>query len=176
MKTLTRVSVALGVLGTIAMAGLLVWANRPGTPLPRDAKIDRLVVEKGAGHLLAYSQGQMLKVYPVSIGLMSGPKVREGDLRTPEGSYSIDWHNPASKFHRALHVSYPSPADLKRAQQSGHSPGGSIMIHGLPNGFGWVGRAHLLHNWTAGCIAVTNPEIDELYRAVPNGTSIEIRP
>jgi murein L,D-transpeptidase YafK len=163
-------------LAAAGLAALLVWANRPGTPLPAKARIDRLVVLKSAHRLLAYEQGRLLKTYRVSSGFRSGPKLREGDLRTPEGSYLIDRHNGASRFHRALHVSYPSPGDLRRARASGSSPGGDIMIHGLPNGLGWVGRAHLLANWTAGCIALTDPEIEELYRATPDGTPIEIRP
>ena len=85
-------------------------------------------------------------------------------------------HNPTSAFHRALHVSYPSPADLARARVGGYSAGGSIMIHGIRDGLGWVGRAHLLIDWTVGCVAVTNPEIEELYRIVPDGTSVEIKP
>jgi murein L,D-transpeptidase YafK len=88
----------------------------------------------------------------------------------------IDRHNPNSAFHLALHVSYPSAADSARAAAAGIPPGGDIMVHGMRNGFGWIGRAHLLVNWTTGCVAVTNAEMDELYRAVPDGTPITIRP
>jgi murein L,D-transpeptidase YafK len=102
--------------------------------------------------------------------------VREGDHRTPEGRYVIDRHNPNSAFHLALHVSYPSTSDSARASSGGYSPGGDIMVHGMRNGFGWIGRAHLLVNWTTGCVAVTDAEIDELYQAVPDGTPIVIRP
>ena len=97
--------------------------------------------------------------------LLSGPKTHQGDGRTPEGRYLIDRHNPASAFHRALHVEYPTAAESAQAQAGGYDPGGEIMVHGLKNGLGWVG-----------CIAVTNPEIEELYRIVPDGTPIAIRP
>jgi murein L,D-transpeptidase YafK len=107
---------------------------------------------------------------------MTGAKVREGDNRTPEGRYIIDSRNAQSTFHRALHVSYPSAADRARACAEGYKPGGDIMIHGMRNGFGWLGRAHRLFDWTRGCIAVTNDEIDEIWRVVPDGTPIKIQP
>jgi murein L,D-transpeptidase YafK len=105
-----------------------------------------------------------------------GPKLREGDKRTPEGLYAIESHNPRSSFHRALKVSYPSAADRIAAAKRGVAPGGDIMIHGIRNGLGFIGRLQRRLDWTAGCIAVTNPEIEEIYRAVPDGTPIEIRP
>jgi len=168
--------VVIATAAAIAVAALLLWADWPGTPLPAGARIDLLVVEKGAHRLLAYQQGRLLKEYTVSEGPGLGAKLRAGDLRTPEGIYFIDWHNGASCCDQALHVSYPSPRDRMRAQHSGYSPGGDIMVHGLPNGLGWVGRVHQLSDWTKGCIAVTDPEIEELYRATPDGTRIEIRP
>lgn len=167
---------AIALLAAGALAAGLLWANWPEPPLPAGARIDRLVVEKAAHLLLAYSHGRLLKEYRVSTGLLPGAKVRAWDLRTPEGDYTIDRHNRTSCCHRSLHISYPSAADRMRARRGGYAPGGDIMIHGLPNGFGWVGRAHQLLNWTAGCVAVTDPEIDELYRATPDGTPIEIRP
>jgi murein L,D-transpeptidase YafK len=104
------------------------------------------------------------------------PKEREGDARTPEGLYAIDAKNDRSAYHKALHVSYPNAADRERAKSLGVSPGGAIMIHGLPNGIGWVGAGHRLYDWTLGCIAVTNDEIDEIWKTVPVCTPIEIRP
>ena len=155
----------------------MVWANRPIQSLPPDAKVDQLVVDKAARRLSAYSHGALIGWYPVSLGRDPvGPKVREGDRKTPEGRYFIDRHNPASAFHLALHVSYPSPSDIERARAAGYSPGGDIMVHGIRNGLGWLGRAHLLFDWTVGCVAVTDPEIEQLYRAVPDGTPIDIRP
>ncbi|HTM15980.1 MAG TPA: L,D-transpeptidase family protein, partial [Terracidiphilus sp.] len=100
----------------------------------------------------------------------------EGDALTPEGHYVIDAKYEHSKYHKALHVSYPSAEDRRRAARQGVSPGGAIMIHGLPNGKGWVGARHRLFDWTLGCIAVTDEEIDEVYTLVPVGTPVEIRP
>jgi murein L,D-transpeptidase YafK len=166
----------LSAIVALVVAGAL-WANSPISPLPSDAKADLLVVNKSERQLLAYSQGQLLRSYRVSLGRDPvGPKQREGDRRTPEGSYIIDHHNPASSFHRALHVSYSSAIDASRARSAGFEPGGEIMVHGIHNGLGWIGRAHLLVDWTVGCVAVTDPEIEELYRIVPDGTRIEIRP
>jgi len=123
------------------------------------------------------SNGKVIRTYQVALG--SGglaPKQREGDARTPEGHYVIDSRNAASAYHKALHISYPDAADRKRAVKLGVSPGGAVMIHGLPNGKGWVGPGHRLYDWTLGCIAVTDEEIDEIWRLVPVGTPVEIRP
>jgi murein L,D-transpeptidase YafK len=171
----TRVRV-FGV-AVLLLAGGILWADAPFSPLPAGTKADLLVVNKGERQLLAYSRGTLLRSYRVSLG--SDPvdtKIRQGDRKTPEGNYVIDGHNPGSSFHRALHVSYPSAADVGRAKAGGYDPGGEIMIHGIHNGLGWIGKAHLWLDWTTGCIAVTDAEIEELYRIVPNGTRIEIRP
>ena len=104
------------------------------------------------------------------------PKDRQGDGRTPEGHYVIDARIPASHYHKALHVSYPNAQDRLRATRLGVAPGGDIMIHGLPNGRGAIGSAHRLYDWTLGCIAVTDNEIDEIWTLVPTGTPVEIRP
>jgi murein L,D-transpeptidase YafK len=172
----SRKVISLGAISAVVVAGVL-WANAPISPLPSDAKADLLVVAKGERTLSAYSQGHLLRSYRVSLGHDPvGAKQREGDSRTPEGEYRIDGHNPASSFHRALHVSYPSATDAARARSGGYAPGGEIMVHGIHNGLGWIGRAHRFVDWTVGCIAVTDPEIEELYRIVPDGTQIEIRP
>jgi murein L,D-transpeptidase YafK len=143
----------------------------------RPPKADKILVEKAARRLTLFSAGRKLKEYRVALGFSPiGPKECEGDGRTPEGIYIIDFHKPDSAFHRALHVSYPSVEDNARAAEAGVSPGGDIMIHGLPNGLGGLSAAHRLRDWTAGCIAVTDPEIDEIYSSVNDGTSIEIRP
>jgi murein L,D-transpeptidase YafK len=145
--------------------------------LPANAKADRVLVLKKERKLLLIANGKTLKTYSVALGgSPSGPKSREGDHKTPEGMYFLDRRNPKSKFYRSIHVSYPDAKDRARAQQLGVSPGGDIMIHGLPNGYKWVGNAHRLHDWTDGCIAVTDKEMDEIWRAVPDGTPIEIRP
>lgn len=160
---------------TISVA---LYSQAPtGRGLPRAAVADRVMVDKAGRTLTLLSRGQVLKRYPVRLGpAPSGPKSRQGDGRTPEGAYLIDYRNPHSKFHLGLHISYPNSADLRRAAAVGASPGGDIMVHGLPNGLGWLGRLQQLVDWTDGCIAVTDRDIEEIYRAVPDGTPIEIRP
>ena len=144
---------------------------------PAPTKADRILVEKGARRLILFSADRKLKEYRVALGFSPiGPKEREGDGRTPEGIYIIDFHKHDSAFHRALHISYPAAEDNARAAEAGVSPGGDIMIHGLPNGRGTLGPAHRLRDWTAGCIAVTDSEIEEIYNSVSDGTPIEIRP
>jgi murein L,D-transpeptidase YafK len=171
-KTLVAVVAAVALI-----AGGLLWANAPIQPLPADSKTDVIVVDKAARRLSLYSNGALIRSYPVSLGRAPvGPKVRDGDHRTPEGRYSIDRHNPHSSFHLALHVSYPSGDDVARAQAAGYSPGSDIMLHGMRNGLGWLGRAHLLVDWTSGCVAVTNAEMDQIYSTVSDGTPIEFRP
>ncbi len=155
-----------------AIAAILLWANVPERALPNGAVADRVVVEKSARRLTLYAHGTPLKSYRIALGRQPvGAKQRQGDNKTPEGVYAIDFKNPDSGFHKALHVSYPSLADRTRA-----APGGDIMIHGLPNGLGFLGRAQRFRDWTAGCIALTNRDVDEVWRAVPAGTAIEIRP
>jgi murein L,D-transpeptidase YafK len=172
-----RYMVRISVVGAIAMAALLVWANWPGDSIASGVLADRVVVWKSKRQMVLYAKGKLLKTYPVSLGGHPiGPKQQEGDKRTPEGLYAIELHKPSSSFHRALKVSYPSTADRVAATKGGVAPGGDIMIHGMRNGLGLIGRLHRWLDWTAGCIAVTNPEIEEIYRAVPDGTFVEIRP
>jgi murein L,D-transpeptidase YafK len=109
-------------------------------------------------------------------GTPVGAKEQQGDHKTPEGRYILDRRNAKSRFYKSIHVSYPNEQDKERAARRGVSPGGDIMIHGLPNGFGWLGATHRAQDWTDGCVAVTNQEIDEIWELVPDGTPIEIRP
>jgi murein L,D-transpeptidase YafK len=161
----------------VVIAAPVLWFECPTAPLPRGTKADLLIVDKSARRLSVFARGSLVRSYAVSLGRNPvGPKLREGDHRTPEGRYIIDHHNPNSAFHLSLHVSYPSAADSARAHAAGYSPGGDVMIHGMRNGAGWIGRAHLLVDWTDGCIAVTDAEMDQLYEAVPDGTPLEIRP
>jgi murein L,D-transpeptidase YafK len=154
----------------------LTWANWPITRLPSGSKADRVVVEKSKRTLTLLKSGSVLKVYEISLGHTPiGKKEKEGDKKTPEGIYHIAGHNASSSFHRALRISYPEQADIDRARNLGVKPGSDIMVHGIMNGLGFLGRTHLLVDWTAGCIALTNPEIDEIYDAVPDGTEVEIR-
>jgi murein L,D-transpeptidase YafK len=161
----------------VIVATLLVWANRESNPLPPDARADYVRICKAGHRLILFKDGKPLKVYRIALGRNPiGNKEREGDGRTPEGLYRIDAHKPDSTFHRALHISYPNADDLQAARGKGVNPGGSIMIHGIRKGLGWIGRLQNLVDWTAGCVAVTNPRIEEIYRAVPDGTPVEIRP
>ena len=126
--------------------------------------------------LLLDDSGNVIGTYSVAIGRGGvEPKQRQGDHRSPEGLYLIDHHKRDSRFHRALHVSYPNDADRERARKLGVDPGGDIMIHGIQNGLGWLGPLHRNLDWTDGCIAVTDTEIEEIYAAVPDGTPVEIR-
>jgi len=138
---------------------------------------DKVVVIKKKRLLLLVRGGEVLRSYRVAIGRNPvGTKTRQGDNRTPEGEYVLDRRNPRSRFYRSIHISYPNPADINRAQQRGVSPGRDIMIHGLPRNYENVGDLHTVTDWTKGCIAVTNAEIDEIWTFVPDGTPIEIRP
>lgn len=163
----------LGILGVIGYSAILTF---PQT-LPKEAKADRVVVVKKDRTLTLFRHGAILKRYKVALGRSPiGPKSRQGDHKTPEGIYALDRRNAHSRFYRAIHISYPNAQDRLRAKKSGVSPGGDIFLHGLPDGFGWLGDTHRLKDWTDGCIAVTNNEMDEIWVAVPDGTVIEIRP
>jgi murein L,D-transpeptidase YafK len=138
---------------------------------------DKVLIEKKDRRLTLFSRGTAIKVYKVALGRNSaGAKEREGDNKTPEGTYTIDSRNKQSGYHLALHVSYPNENDKKRAKELGVSPGGNIMIHGIRNGFGWIGSFHAWLDWTKGCIAVTDKEVAEIGKLVPNGTVVEIWP
>jgi murein L,D-transpeptidase YafK len=164
------------MLSSLALG--LGWATWPEQrPLHPGSVADAVLIDKGDKTLSLIRDGRVLKTYRVSFGGNPvGHKQREGDERTPEGSYRIEGRNPRSGFHRSLHVSYPNRRDVERARAAGVSPGGDIMIHGIRNRLGWLGRMHRWVNWTDGCVAVTNREMDEIWRAVPDGTPIEIRP
>ncbi|HEY2232497.1 MAG TPA: L,D-transpeptidase family protein [Candidatus Angelobacter sp.] len=138
---------------------------------------DKIVIIKSARSMTLFSGGKVLKTYKVALGSAPvGPKRVEGDHKTPEGNYVIDAKNPQSQFHLSLHISYPSAADRERARSVGQSPGGAIMIHGLAKPFAYLGPLHRQTDWTDGCIAVTNAEIEEIWKLVPVGTRVEIRP
>jgi len=171
-----RVAIIVGTI-VVVLSGLLVWAQQSAPPLPESARADQVVVKKSAHLLELYRGSVLLRSYHVSLGRdPHEPKRREGDGRTPEGKYVLDYRNASSAFHRALHISYPSVADVAAAKAQGVSPGGLIMIHGIKKGLGLVGRLHTLIDWTNGCVAVTNLEIEEIWRAVPDGTPILIEP
>jgi murein L,D-transpeptidase YafK len=153
------------------------YAHHNWHPLPAGTSIDRIVVEKFAKKLSVFRDGNQIKSYRIALGRSPvGAKQKEGDMKTPEGIYKIDSRNPQSSFHLALHISYPSDEDNQRSVATGVSAGSDIMIHGIQNGRGWIGAFHRWKNWTAGCIALTDEEIEELWRVTPDGTTIEIHP
>ncbi len=138
---------------------------------------DKVLIEKKERRLTLISKGKVIKTYKIALGgNPNGPKERQGDNKTPEGTYVIDSRNKDSRYHMSLHISYPNERDKKRAKELGVSPGGDIMIHGIKNGFSMVGDLHTGFDWTKGCIAVTDEEIEEIEKLVPNGTIVEIRP
>lgn len=170
---------AMKTLGALfgAITLLLTWANMDSSPPLDGVKADRIVVEKAKRKLTLYLQDKPLKEYRIALGRSPvGPKEREGDGRTPEGVYRIDSRNGASAYHLALHISYPDARDVESARNKGRNPGGAIMIHGMRKGLGWIGKLQRLVDWTAGCIAVTDEEVEEIWRVTPDGIPIEIRP
>ena len=165
--TVLALFIVLGLLG-----GLLTAQRQ--TPLPE--KADSILILKKDHRMELLAGGKVIRTYKVALGQGGlAPKEREGDGRTPEGHYVIEAKYP-NKYHKGLRISYPNAEDRKRAAKLGVSPGGSVLIHGLPNGQGWIGAAHRLYDWTLGCIAVTDEEIDEIYKLVAVGTPVEIRP
>jgi murein L,D-transpeptidase YafK len=171
-KTSGWIALACLCLALVALA-VRVFAH---SAIPAQ-KADSILILKKDHKLELLAKGKVIRTYDVALGRGGlAPKEREGDGRTPEGHYVIDSRNEASAYHRALHVSYPNAEDRLRAAKLGVSPGGAIMIHGLPNGVRWIGPAHRLYDWTLGCIAVTDSEIDEIWELVPVGTPVEIRP
>jgi murein L,D-transpeptidase YafK len=161
----------------VCTLALYFYAHHNWHRLPSETLIDRIIVEKSAKRLSIFRDGQRIKTYQIALGRNPvGPKQEEGDMKTPEGTYKIDTRNAQSSFHLALHISYPSVEDDKRAAARGISAGSDIMIHGIRNGLGWIGAFHRRKNWTVGCIALTDEEIEEVWRVTPDGTTIEIRP
>jgi murein L,D-transpeptidase YafK len=145
--------------------------------LHAESKADHVIVHKQARAMELMDAGQVIKTYKIALGGEPvGPKTRKGDHRTPEGVYVIDSRNAHSQFHRSLHISYPNTGDRERARKLGVATGGDIYIHGLPNGYGFIGAAHRARDWTDGCIAVTDQEIEQIWLHVDNGTPVEIQP
>jgi murein L,D-transpeptidase YafK len=172
-----RRAIVLLVCAIVLILGVYFYAHHVWNPLRAGTTVDRILVEKSARRLSIFRDGKRLKSYRVALGRNPvGAKREEGDMKTPEGVYKIDSRNPQSDYHLALHISYPSDEDTARAAERGVNAGFDIMIHGLKNGGGWIGAFHRRHDWTAGCIALTDEEIEELWRVVPDQTPVEIRP
>ena len=164
-----------GLAALLLLGGVVYFATHRAHRMTEQA--DKILIEKAARRLTLLRGGVVLKTYRVALGPQPvGPKQQEGDGRTPEGRYLVDWRNPNSKFHLSLHINYPDADDQAQAVTRGVAPGGDIMIHGLPNASVSVGALHYLKDWTLGCIAVSNQEIEEIWHAVPDGTPVEIVP
>lgn len=139
-------------------------------------KVDKVLVIKSKREMHLIRKGKIIKTYKISLGDDPvGHKVKEGDERTPEGNYVLDWRNSKSSCYRSIHISYPNEEDKKVAEKLHVSPGGNVMIHGLHPSISWMGSKHTIKDWTDGCIAVTNEEMDEIWNSVSYGTPIEIR-
>jgi murein L,D-transpeptidase YafK len=174
-----RVLIAAMFIGAFLLTSATPFLGKLRGRLADNVTADSIVVEKSSHRMSLFKNGRVLRSYRVAFG-RGGPeaKSREGDARTPEGSYVIDRHNPYSCCHLALHISYPNAADVALARARGVRPGSDIEIHGQrnsTNSTGWLGDWRQLRDWTHGCIAVTNSEMDEIWRAVPDGTPIMIR-
>ena len=161
----------------ILIIGFSIYYFLPEKKLPANIDIDKLVVYKSKRQLLAFSNGKLIKTYKIALGRQPiGHKQFEGDRKTPEGIYTINDKNPNSGYHKNLGVSYPNQDDIANAKRLGKPTGGDIKIHGLRNKTGYINKLHRWTDWTLGCIALTDQEIDELYKAVKVGTQIEIKP
>ncbi|MBL6990520.1 MAG: L,D-transpeptidase family protein [Bacteriovoracaceae bacterium] len=154
-------------------------------------KATKVIIVKNKRRLYLVHHSMVYKEYKISLGQNPlGHKQMEGDSKTPEGEYRIDWRNSSSKYHLSLHISYPNEQDKKNANTKGVSPGGNIMIHGLPNDLGilsefldnydlddeWIKKVIHLFDWTQGCIAVNDEDIEQIWELVPDGTPIFILP
>jgi murein L,D-transpeptidase YafK len=163
-----RGALSLGIAG-LALAATGVWAHAPDPhPLPPHAQVSRLVVDIDDRTMQAFApDGARLKTYRVAVGQRAheGDKARAGDDRTPEGVYTLT-PQPRSVAHMAIRTGYPTPAQSVAARRDGRDPGGDIMVHGLEPWYAWAGRLHTIFDYTHGCVAVTNPEIEELHAAV----------
>lgn len=162
---------------TQAVLAIVLVATQLTAPAAATGKATRVVVDKSDRMLLLYRGSEVLSSYRIALGGEPvGPKRHEGDERTPEGSYVLDRKQAESRFYRAIHISYPNERDRYLAEQDGRPPGGDIMIHGQPNRwsrFAWVTQRF---DWTDGCIALANQDMDRVWEWVAEGTAIEINP
>jgi murein L,D-transpeptidase YafK len=165
-------------LGAMATLSLSDCASAGPRFLTYDGpEVTSLVVNKSARKMYLLHHEHVLREYDVDLGFApNGTKTKRGDGRTPEGSYLIDRRNPRSRYHLSLGISYPNSQDVAQAKAAGVDPGGDIFIHGQPNLRSELKRAKKTPDWTAGCIAVKNNEIEEIYAMVNQGTLITLRP
>ncbi len=144
---------------------------------PAEAPIDLIIIEKSKREMTLLRDGAAVQTYRIALGFApAGDKEREGDGKTPEGRYRINFKNPNSQFHLSLKISYPDADDRAAAKARGDDPGGDIFIHGTPGMRGAYLAHARIRDWTHGCIAVTESEIEEIWRLVPVGAAVEVRP
>jgi murein L,D-transpeptidase YafK len=167
--------VILASLVTALLVGFAACGRPKAEVRPQHA--DRILILKSAHTLSLMSGDRTLQAYKVALGRDPvGPKTRKGDHKTPEGEYVVDSKKANSRFYRALHISYPNEADRERARKNGQNPGGEVEIHGIENSLGWIGGLHRTVDWTDGCIALTDAEMQQIWASVDVGTPVEIRP
>ena len=161
----------------IKVLGLIIVLLLSPFSSAQAAKIDAILVDKSDGKLYLKSKGQIVKDYRVVFGANpEGHKQQEGDERTPEGLYFLDYKNAGSGYYKSIHISYPNKQDKWQAKLRGVNPGGAVMIHGQKNGWGWMWFLTQLFNWTNGCIALKNADMEEVWQTVRVGTPIQIQP
>ncbi|MDH4581109.1 hypothetical protein E8F20_04370 [Pseudomonas sp. BN415] len=161
----------------VLIMSLSALAQASTTPTLGGKAIDKVMVVKSERKLLLMNRGDILKTYRISLGKQPlGAKLREGDQRTPEGFYWIDWRKTSDKFNLSMHISYPNARDAAKAREKGVSPGGMIMIHGTPLDEEYPEWYFHTLDWTEGCIAMRNSDMREIWSLVKDGTLIEIRP
>ena len=159
------------------LLGVIVFGSQVATCAQSEKPVDRILIEKSAHLMTLYRGSEAIHKYRIALGTQPvGRKEKQGDHKTPEGMYTVDRKNPQSIFHMALHLSYPNAEDRERAKKRGVDPGGDVEIHGLEKKYAYLGALHRQADWTDGCIAVTNAEIEEIWKLVPVGTRVEIRP
>lgn len=162
---------------TLTVSSLLVLSLAIPAFASTASEVDRVIVSKSNRKLYLMQGSSVIKAYPVSLGKNPvGHKTQVGDQRTPEGRYKINWRNPNSRYHLALHISYPSTKDKKSAARKGVHPGGNIMLHGLPSKYADGANVMLGLDWTDGCIAVSNEAIEEIWQMIADNTTIDIFP
>ncbi len=175
VKFLLLATVMVVFISTISVSAITHAKNTTKSAIPADVIVDKVYVDKSERVLKLLSGDKVIKTYQISLGdSPAGHKRQEGDERTPTGSYTLDYKNENSGYHRSIHVSYPNATDKERAKKRGVSPGGDIMIHGQKNGFGHLAALTQQRDWTNGCIAVTNDEMDEIMAIYKSGMPIEI--
>ena len=174
MKIILKIFTGLIILGAILFS---IDRYIPAMIAEEFEKADKVLVKKSERKLYLIKNNTVIKGYSIGLGKNPvGHKQREGDSRTPEGKYILDYRNPESSYHLSIHISYPDKNDLQRADSLGYSAGGDIMIHGRPNYLGWLPFVYDKTDWTDGCVAVSNTEIEEIWNAVDDSTEIEIQP